>query len=95
MMADYGEKLSADQKAKIESALREIREALSKRDAALATERGEALKRILQESGAALYAESSQVGREPQPNVGAPSGEARPTGSGPRGRVVDAEYKEN
>ena len=56
-MADYGEKLSADQKAKIESALREIREALSKRDAALATERGEALKRILQESGAALYAE--------------------------------------
>jgi molecular chaperone DnaK len=54
-----------------------IREALSKRDAALATERSEALKRILQEAGAALYAESSRVGREPQPNVGAPSGEAR------------------
>lgn len=95
MLADHGEKLGTDQKAKIESALREVREAFSKRDAGLATERAETLKRILQEAGAALYAESSQVGREPQPNVGAPSGEARPTGSGPRGRVVDAEYKEN
>jgi molecular chaperone DnaK len=95
MLADYGEKLGTDQKAKIESALREVREAFSKRDAGLATERAEALKRILQEAGAALYTESSQAGREPQPHVGAPSGEARPTGSGPRGRVVDAEYKEN
>ena len=93
LLADFGEKLNADQKGKIESALREIREALSKRDAALATERSEALKRILQEAGAALYADVSQAGREPQP-ASSPSGEARPTGSGPRGRVVDAEYKE-
>jgi molecular chaperone DnaK len=94
LLADFGAKLSADQKSKIESALREIREALAKRDAALATERSEALKRILQEAGAALYSEASQAGPEAQPNVSSPSGEARPTGSGPRGRVVDAEYKE-
>jgi molecular chaperone DnaK len=94
LLADFGEKMSADQKGKIESALREIREALSKRDTALATERAEALKRILQEAGAALYADVSQAAREPQP-AGSPGGEARPTGSGPKGRVVDAEYKES
>ena len=94
MLAEFGEKLTADQKGKIESALLEIREALSKRDAMLATERSEALKRLLQEAGATLYAEAAQVGPGPRPDVGAPSGEARPTGSGPRGRVVEAEYKE-
>jgi molecular chaperone DnaK len=94
LLAEFSEKLTADQKGKIESGLRETREALSKRDAALATERSEQLKRTLQEAGATLYTEASQVGREPRPNVGAPSGEARPTGSGPRGRVVEAEYKE-
>jgi molecular chaperone DnaK len=90
LLADYGEKLSADQKTKIESALRETREAVSKRDSGLAVERSEALKRILQEAGATLYAESAQAGREPQPSAA----QARPTGSGPHGRVVDAEYKE-
>jgi molecular chaperone DnaK len=90
LLADYGEKLSADQKTKIESALRETREAVSKRDSGLGVERSEALKRILQEAGATLYAESAQAGREPQPSAA----QARPTGSGPHGRVVDAEYKE-
>jgi molecular chaperone DnaK len=94
LLTDFGEKLSADQKTKIESALRELKEALSKRDAALATERAEALKRLLQEAGATLYSGGSQVGPEPQAEAGRASGEARPTGSGPRGRVVDAEYKE-
>jgi molecular chaperone DnaK len=92
LLADFGDKLSAEQKSKIEAAAREIREAISKRDAALATERSEALKRLLQEAGAALYSEASQA--QPRPEAGAPSGEARPTGPGPRGRVVEAEYKE-
>lgn len=94
LLAEFGEKLSADQKGKVEASLREIREAISKRDAALATERSEALKRLLQEAGAGLYSGASQVGREPRPDVGPSTGEARPTGSGPGGRVVDAEYKE-
>jgi molecular chaperone DnaK len=95
LLAEFGEKLSADQKAKIEASVRETREAISKRDAGLAAERSEALKRLLQEAGAGLYAETSQAGREPRPDVGPATGEARPTGSGPRGRVIDAEYKES
>jgi molecular chaperone DnaK len=43
----------------------------------------------------APYAETRWEGPEPAPKVGAETGEARPSGSGPRGKVVDAEYKEN
>ncbi len=78
-----------------------------KKDAVLATTRAEALKKVLQEAGAVLYAQTGQAqkgapyaetrweGPEPPPNVNAATGEPRPSGSGPRGKVVDAEYKEN
>jgi molecular chaperone DnaK len=94
LLAEFGEKLSADQKGKIEGSLRELREAISKHDAALATERSEALKRLLQEAGAGLYSGASQAGKEPRPDASPSTGEARPTGARPGGRVVDAEYKE-
>jgi hypothetical protein len=44
-----------------------VREALSRRDAALATTRAEALKRVLQEAGGTLYAQAPQAG--PSPHV--------------------------
>jgi molecular chaperone DnaK len=91
-LADFGEKLTAELRQRLESALRETREALSKRDVTLAAERAEALKRVLQEAGSTLYAQTTQA--SPQPNGGATSGAARPSGPGPQGRVVDAEYKE-
>jgi molecular chaperone DnaK len=94
LLAEFGAKLTSDQRGRIESSLREIRAALSKREAVLAAERSEALKRLLQEAGAALYSAASETGREAEPKVGAATGEARPTGSGPHGRVVEAEYKE-
>lgn len=107
MLANFADKLTDDLKKRIETALRETKEALLKKDAPLATERAEALKKILQEAGAVIYTQSGQEskgkpysetrweGPEPPPNVGAPGGEARPSGAGPRGKVVDAEYKEN
>ncbi len=93
-LADFGDKIAEDLKARIETALKDAREALAKRDATLAGERAEALKVVLQDAGQALYAQTPEGGPQPPPDVGAPSGEARPTGSGPGGRVVDAEYKE-
>jgi molecular chaperone DnaK len=87
--------------------LRETKEALLRKDVALATERAQGLRKILQEAGAVLYSQSGQAakgqpyaetrweGPEPPPNVGAATGEPRPSGAGPRGKVVDAEYKEN
>jgi molecular chaperone DnaK len=93
-LADFGDKLAADLRTRIEAALRDARAALTKRDAALATEKAEALRQVLQEVGKELYAQAGQAGPQPQPDVGTSTGEARPSGSGPRGRVVDAEYKE-
>lgn len=93
-LADFGEKLATDLRNRIESALRETREALGKRDATLATARAEQLKQVLQKAGGALYAQATQTTPQPPPDVGTTAGEPRPSGAGPRGRVVDAEYKE-
>ena len=107
MLANFSDKLTDDLKKRIERALRETKEALLKKDVALATERAEALRKVLQEAGAVLYSQSGQAakggpysetrwkGTEPPPDVSTATGEPRPSGSGPRGKVVDAEYKEN
>jgi len=101
MLADFGDKLTAELKGRIEASLREVKEALTRRDAQLATERAESLQKVLKEAGAVIYAQQPGAGvyaQTPYPESkteeGAASGEARPSGSGPRGRVVDAEYKE-
>ena len=107
LLANFADKLTDDLKKRIESASRETKEALLKKDVTLAAERAEALKKVLKEAGAVLYAQSGSApksgpyaetrweGPEPQPDVRAPTGEARASGSGPRGKVVDADYKEN
>jgi molecular chaperone DnaK len=101
MLANFSEKLTDDLRRRIENALRETKEALLKKDVSLATERAEALKKVLGEAGAVLYSQSGQAskgapyaetrweGSEPPPNV---RGAAA---SGTHGKVVDAEYKEN
>jgi molecular chaperone DnaK len=91
-LADFGAKLSDDLRRRIESALRETREALGKRDAALASRKADALKAVLQEAGQALYAQAP--GPQPRPDVGPSTGEPRPAGAAAGGRVVDAEYRE-
>jgi molecular chaperone DnaK len=94
LLADFGARLTDEQRKGIEAALRHTREAVARRDAAVATEHSEVLKRLLQEAGAAMYAQAPQAGPQPRPDTGAASGAARPTGPGPSGRVVDAEYRE-
>jgi molecular chaperone DnaK len=105
-LANFADKLTEELKSRIETALRETKEALVRKDVALATERAEKLRKVLKEAGAVLYSQTGAAGKagpyaetrwegpEPPPDVGAPTGEARPSGSGPRGKVVDAEYKE-
>ncbi len=93
-LAEFGDKLSKKLREKIESLLREAREAVNKHDAKLAAERAEALKRELQVAGSTIYAQTGGAKPQPPPDVGRATGEPRESGSGPRGRVVDAEYKE-
>ncbi|MGB9129459.1 MAG: molecular chaperone DnaK [Thiobacillus sp.] len=103
MLADFADKLTDDLKGKIQTAMRETKEAFARKDAPAASEKAEALKKLLKEAGAVIYsqtqtqsggpyAETKFQGGNPPPYES--TGEARPSGSGPRGKVVDAEYKE-
>ena len=99
LLADFGDKLTEELRKRVEAAAHDVREAVRKRDAALAVEKAEALRKILKEAGTVIYAQTPEAGvytetRRPPPDVGAPTGEARPSGAGPRGRVVDADYRE-
>ena len=89
-LSDFGDKLVADLKSRIETAMRETRDALLKKDAPLATERVEKLKLVLQEVGKTIYAQSAQA-PTPPPTGSAAGG---PAESGAGARVVDAEYSE-
>ncbi|HJW04750.1 MAG TPA: molecular chaperone DnaK [Azospira sp.] len=105
LLADFGDKLTADMRNGLEAALRETREALSLKDAPLAAERAEKLRKLVKEAGVVVYAQSGAGGvYAERPYAGAPypgpevhpqGGDARPSGSGPGGRVVDADYKES
>ncbi len=75
---------------------------MGRKDVALAADKAAALKKLLQEAGAAIYAQSPQAPKtgpyaetRTAEGFGATGGEARPSGAGPRGRVVDAEYQED
>lgn len=101
MLAEFGDKITAELRSRIETAFRDAREAVARKDAALAEQRADALGKLLKEAGTVIYAQKPGAGvyaETPAPGVhadaGGQSGEARPSGSGPRGKVVDAEYKE-
>ncbi|MDH4135043.1 MAG: molecular chaperone DnaK, partial [Gammaproteobacteria bacterium] len=63
MLANFAAKLTDELKKRIEAALRDTKEALMKKDAVLATARAEALKKVLQEAGAVIYAESGKASK--------------------------------
>jgi molecular chaperone DnaK len=77
--------------------MRETKEAFARKDAAAASEKAEALKKLLKEAGAVIYAQTPSAGpyAETKYSGDEQSGQARPSGSGPQGKVVDAEFKEN
>jgi len=93
-LADHGDRITDDLKKRINAAVSETKEAIKKKDAVLATERADKLKEVLQEVGKKIYAEAAASAPHPQPNVQEPTGEPRPSGAGPRGKVVDAEFHE-
>lgn len=98
MLANFSDKLDEDIKKRIETALQEAKEALMKKEVILAAERADALNKILQEAGTALYAKSGEAGvNADSAYQTSGSREAESTGetSGPPGKVVDAEFKEH
>jgi molecular chaperone DnaK len=94
MLADFADKLTAELKKRIEEGMRLTREALARKDAGAAAERAEALKKDLKEAGIAVYAQAPGAGPYAEVKVPPPGGEARPSGEGSRGKVVDADFRE-
>lgn len=107
MLVSYPDKFTEELKKRIDTSLRETKEALLKKDVPVAVERAEALKKVLQEAGAVLYAQSGQAskggpysetrwnGSESAANVGTTTGATQNHGSGSHGKVIDAEFKES
>lgn len=100
MLADFSDKLTDEMKNKLDSHLREAHEALNKHDAELATKCAEELEKVIREAGVTIYSASPEApssgpyAPHAAPDMRSAGGEAKPTGSGPRGKVVDADYTE-
>ena len=101
-LADFADKLTAELKANLERARQATKDAFTRRDVAEAKAKAEELRKILKEVGTVIYAQTQPPGSGPYQEVrygnAAPGGtagsdEARPSGAGPRGRVVDADYR--
>ncbi len=90
-LKDLGEKISTDQKAKLDKASADLRAALGGKDAAAVKSRMEDLSKVLQEVGTAVYQEAAQKTAQAQSATGS-SGESSETGSEDK-KVVDADYK--
>jgi len=98
LLADFGDRLTDDMRRRVEQALHDTREALRARDAEAATTKADALDKVVKEAGVTVYAQGQTSGpyAEVKPPPEASEGqEARPSGAGPRGRVVDAQYRES
>ena len=93
-LAEYGDKLEAGEKEKIESALKELDEALKGNDKAAIDAKTQALAQASQKLGERVYADAqaknAQGSAQPQAEGAAPQGEAPKD----EGNVVDAEYEE-
>lgn len=101
LLAEFSDKLTAELKGNLENALRETREAISQHDAELATQRADELEKVIKEAGTVVYSQTSDAPKSgpyshtKAPDMSGAGGAAKPSGSGPRGRVVDADFTES
>jgi molecular chaperone DnaK len=85
-LKDYGDKLSADEKSKIEAAVEGAEEAMKSDDKKQIDDKAQALAQAAQKLGEKMYADQQKPG---------PAGEAEPKAKpADDGQVVDAEFTE-
>ena len=90
-MSEYGDKLEADEKAKIETAIKDAEEALKGSDKDAITAKTEALVQAAQKLGEKIYADAQAKTQAEAHSAGGKAG-AEPAKE--EGNVVDAEYEE-
>ena len=86
-LAEYGDKLDAGEKEKIEAAIKEAETVLKSDDKAAIDAKSQALSQAAQKLGEKMYADAQAAGAQPAPGE---KTEAKPD----EGEVVDAEYTE-
>src|SRR5215831_3273231 len=86
-LKDYGDKVGADEKSKIEAALKDAEEALKSDDKARMDGKAQALAQAAQKLGEKMYADAQKQGAQ----AGAEKDASKPADEG---NVVDAEYTE-
>ena len=90
-MTEHGDKLNADEKAKIEAAVKEAEEAIKGSDKAAMEAKTQALATVSQKLGEKIYAQQQAAGgAQPAGDAGPGGGEAKKDDSD----VVDAEFTE-
>jgi molecular chaperone DnaK len=92
-LADYGDNLGADEKGKIEAALKDAEESLKSDDKATIEAKTQALAQASQKLGERLYAEE-QAKQQAQQAAGAEKAAEGAKKEKDDGNVVDAEYTE-
>jgi molecular chaperone DnaK len=89
---EYGDKLEASEKEKIEAALKDAEGVLKSEDKAEIESKAQALAQAAQVLGQKMYAE--EQAKQAAQQQGAPQGEANEAGKKDDGNVVDAEFTE-
>jgi len=92
-LADYEGKISGESKAKAEAAMKDLKDAVAKKDLEDIKKKTEILSKAVQELGASIYqqAQAAQAGAQTGPGGAEPGADAGPNPGGEN--VVDAEYK--
>ncbi|MBK9956095.1 MAG: molecular chaperone DnaK [Rhodocyclaceae bacterium] len=92
-LAEHGDKIEADEKAKIETAVKEAEEAIKGSDKAAMEAKTQALAMASQKLGEKVYAQQQAAGGT-EPSEGAAGGHAGGEAKKDEGDVVDAEFTE-
>ncbi len=100
MMQEAGDKLSAEDRAPIESAVADVRKALESEDEAALKPAMEALTAVQHKAAEAMYKQASEPPPPPDPSSGASgsgagSAPGRGDAAGGQGEVIDAEVVED
>lgn len=96
MVEEYGDKVDADTKKKIEDCIKEVEEARKEGDAAVITKKIEMLNKAVQEIGTKIYQEAAAKGQADGAGTGAGGAGGNPFGKTgmPGEDILDAEFKE-
>jgi len=92
-LKEHGEKISADERSKVESAVNDLKEAIKQDDADMMKPRIEALQAASQEIGKVMYEEAAKNGEGAPDGASEPSGASDPSSKSSDDDVIDAEFE--